>query len=112
MQPYRDIAVLAGMQVLCFLFLAQFEPRFVVIHLYQSILYLAILIFILLLINRRDLMGDYVNTLTFNVIAWSSSIIMIILTFILVYTSIFQSSSAGLTGMLAHLTRLTKAIRL
>ena len=27
MQPYRDIAVLAGTQVLCFLFLAQFEPR-------------------------------------------------------------------------------------
>jgi hypothetical protein len=36
--------MLAGTQVLCFLFLAQFEPRFVVIHLYQSILYLAILI--------------------------------------------------------------------
>ena len=51
MQPYRDIAVLAGTQVLCFLFLAQFEPRFVVIHLYQSILYLAILI---LLYYRED----------------------------------------------------------
>jgi hypothetical protein len=50
-QPYRDIAVLAGTQVLCFLFLAQFEPRFVVIHLYQSILYLAILI---LLYYRED----------------------------------------------------------
>jgi hypothetical protein len=45
-QPYRDIAMLAGTQVLCFLFLAQFEPRFVIIHLYQSILYLAILIFL------------------------------------------------------------------
>ena len=51
MQPYRDIAVLAGTQVLCFLFLAQFEPRFVIIHLYQSILYLAILI---LLYYRED----------------------------------------------------------
>ena len=51
MQPYRDIAVLAGTQVLCFLFLAQFEPRFVVIHLYQSVLYLAILI---LLYYRED----------------------------------------------------------
>jgi hypothetical protein len=50
-QPYRDIAVLAGTQVLCFLLLAQFEPRFVVIHLYQSVLYLAILI---LLYYRED----------------------------------------------------------
>ena len=51
MQPYRDIAVLAGTQVVCFLLLAQFEPSFVVIHLYQSILYLAILI---LLYYRED----------------------------------------------------------
>ena len=62
-----------------------------------------VLIFILLLINRRDLMGDYVNSVTFNVIAWASSIIMIILTFILVYTSIFQPASAGLSGALLHL---------
>ena len=51
MQPYRDIAMLAGTQVLCFLVLVQFEPRYVVIHLYQSILYLAILI---LLYDRED----------------------------------------------------------
>jgi hypothetical protein len=43
-EPYRDIAVLAGTQVLCFLLLTQLEPRFVVIHLYQLILYSAILI--------------------------------------------------------------------
>lgn len=71
-----------------------------------------VLIFILLLINRRDLMGDYTNTLTFNVIAWASSIVMIILTIIALYTSISQPSSAGLSGMLAHLARFTKAIRL
>ena len=52
-----------------------------------------VLIFILLLINRRDLMGDYVNTLAFNVIAWASSIIMIILTFVLVYTVDFPAFS-------------------
>jgi len=26
-----------------------------------------VVIFILLLVNRRDLMGDYVNTVTFNI---------------------------------------------
>jgi len=30
-----------------------------------------VVIFILLLVNRRDLMGEYVNTTTFNVVAWS-----------------------------------------
>ena len=59
-----------------------------------------VLIFILLLINRRDLMGDHVNTLTFNIIAWGSSIIMIILTIILMYVSIFNPGAAGLSGSL------------
>src|SRR5271165_6804338 len=51
-----------------------------------------VIIFILLLVNRRDLMGEYVNTLTFNIIAWVTAIAMIILTLVLVYTSIFVSS--------------------
>jgi Mn2+/Fe2+ NRAMP family transporter len=62
-----------------------------------------VLIFILLLINRRDLMGDHTNTWAFNIIAWASSIIMIILTLVLMYTAIFQSGSAGLSGFLIKL---------
>jgi NRAMP (natural resistance-associated macrophage protein)-like metal ion transporter len=65
-----------------------------------------VLIFILLLINRRDLMGDYVNTWGFNLIAWVTSIIMIILTFILVYAAIFEPDAAGLSGMLMHLRKI------
>jgi len=61
-----------------------------------------VLIFILLLINRRDLMGEHTNTLPFNIVAWASSIIMIILTLILMYTAIFQPS-AGISGFLIHL---------
>jgi len=64
-----------------------------------------VLIFILLLINRRDLMGEHTNTLLFNIVAWASSIIMIILTLILMYTAIFQPS-AGLSGFVVHLFRL------
>jgi Mn2+/Fe2+ NRAMP family transporter len=51
-----------------------------------------VVIFILLLVNRRDLMGEYVNTLTFNIVAWVTAIAMIVLTLVLVYTSIFVSS--------------------
>jgi Mn2+/Fe2+ NRAMP family transporter len=53
-----------------------------------------VLIFILILINRRDLMGDHVNTLAFNVIAWTASVIMIILTLVLIYTSIVPQAGA------------------
>jgi Mn2+/Fe2+ NRAMP family transporter len=51
-----------------------------------------VVIFILLLVNRRDLMGDYVNTTTFNVIAWVTAIAMIVLTLVLTYTAFFQSA--------------------
>ena len=55
-----------------------------------------VLIFILLLINRRDLMGDHTNTLTFNIVAWATGIIMIVLTVVLVYAALFQPAAAGL----------------
>jgi NRAMP (natural resistance-associated macrophage protein)-like metal ion transporter len=43
-----------------------------------------VLIFILLLVNRADLMGNYVNSRTYNVVAWGTSVIMIVLTLIMV----------------------------
>ncbi|MGH9742840.1 MAG: Nramp family divalent metal transporter [Candidatus Acidiferrum sp.] len=52
-----------------------------------------VIIFILLLVNRRDLMGEHVNSLGFNIVAWVTAIAMIILTLVLVYTSIFPSGS-------------------
>jgi NRAMP (natural resistance-associated macrophage protein)-like metal ion transporter len=51
-----------------------------------------VVIFILLLVNRRDLMGDYVNTVTFNVVAWVTAIAMIALTLVLTYMSLFSKS--------------------
>jgi NRAMP (natural resistance-associated macrophage protein)-like metal ion transporter len=54
-----------------------------------------VVIFILLLVNRRDLMGEHVNTLTFNIVAWITAIAMILLTLILAFTSLFQSPTRG-----------------
>jgi len=62
-----------------------------------------VLIFILLLINRRDLMGEHTNTWGFNAVAWTASIVMIILTVVLVYATIFNPSAAGLGGTILHL---------
>jgi Mn2+/Fe2+ NRAMP family transporter len=59
-----------------------------------------VLIFILLLINRRDLMGQHTNSWGFNLVAWASSIVMIILTLILMYTAIAQPSGGGIGGLL------------
>src|SRR6266478_2401488 len=53
-----------------------------------------VVIFILLLVNRRDLMGEYVNTTTFNIVAWVTAIAMIALTLVLTYTALFQHSAA------------------
>ena len=39
-----------------------------------------VLIFMLLLINRQELMGEYVNSRLFNVVAWATAVIMIGLT--------------------------------
>src|SRR5450631_8442 len=44
-----------------------------------------VLIFMLLLINKKDLMGEYVNKPTFNIIAWATTAIMIGLTALYVY---------------------------
>ena len=52
-----------------------------------------VIIFILLLVNRRELMGEYVNTLTFNIVAWVTAIGMILLTLVLTYTAIFQGGT-------------------
>jgi len=52
-----------------------------------------VIIFILLLVNRRDLMGEHVNTLTFNIVAWVTAIAMIVLTLVLVYTSLFTAAA-------------------
>ena len=61
-----------------------------------------VLIFILLLINRRDLMGEFTNSWGFNLIAWGSSIIMIILTLILLYTAIFVPTAPLSGSLLPH----------
>ncbi|HXZ14006.1 MAG TPA: Nramp family divalent metal transporter [Candidatus Sulfotelmatobacter sp.] len=61
-----------------------------------------VLIFMLLLINRTDLMGEYVNTRGINIVAWTTSIVVIILTIVLVYATLAQPGAAGLTGSLLH----------
>jgi NRAMP (natural resistance-associated macrophage protein)-like metal ion transporter len=48
-------------------------------------------IFILLLVNRKDLMGEHTNGFFFNLVAWITAIAMIILTFALVFQALYQA---------------------
>ncbi|VVB72835.1 Divalent metal cation transporter MntH [uncultured archaeon] len=49
-----------------------------------------VLIFMLLLINNKKIMGKYTNSKAFNIVAWTTTIIMSILTVLLVITSLVQ----------------------
>ncbi len=56
-----------------------------------------ILIFMLKLINNKKLMGDHINSRGFNLVAWSTVYVMIILTAIMTVDMIFP----GIVGRLA-----------
>jgi Mn2+/Fe2+ NRAMP family transporter len=47
-----------------------------------------VLIFMLLLINKKELMDEHVNTRSFNVIAWATTVIMIVLTLVLLWNNL------------------------
>jgi Mn2+/Fe2+ NRAMP family transporter len=55
----------------------------------NGILLPVILIFIIKLVNNKQLMGDYVNSPWFNAIAWTCTVLMIILSLIMTFDLIF-----------------------
>ena len=46
-----------------------------------------VLIAMLLLINKRELMGRHINSRFFNIVAWLTTIIMIVLTLMMLFGS-------------------------
>ena len=54
-----------------------------------------VMILMLRLINRSDLMGTYRNNRAFNIIAWTTSSVMIALTLLLVVSSFFPGHLPG-----------------
>ena len=67
-------------------------PRFPLVHVMvlsqvvNGVVLPFVLIFMLLLTNDRELMGEHVNSRTFNVIAWTTVVVMIVLTILMVLT--------------------------
>jgi Mn2+/Fe2+ NRAMP family transporter len=58
-----------------------------------------VLIFMIKLINRRDLMGEKVNSRTFNAVAWFTAVAMIVLTLVLIYAGMFRSDATVIPGL-------------
>jgi len=45
-----------------------------------------VLIFMLLLVNKKELMAEYVNSRTHNIVAWVTTVIMVILSVAYLWT--------------------------
>lgn len=75
MRPYRDIATLAGAQVVCFLFLTHLEPAFFLVHLYQSILYIAILVMLFYMEDRWAYMIGMLASVVWLGMAYATGIL-------------------------------------
>jgi len=54
-----------------------------------------VMVLILLLVNRKDLMGEHVNGKFFNMVAWVISVALIVVTAALAYVTIFTPAGAG-----------------
>ena len=52
----------------------------------NGILLPLVIIFMLLLINRKDLMGEYVNSAWFNGVAWLTAAVVIVLSLVMMLT--------------------------
>ncbi|HZV81623.1 MAG TPA: divalent metal cation transporter, partial [Geobacteraceae bacterium] len=58
-----------------------------------------VLIFMLRLINNRRLMGKYVNGPAFNIIAWITVVIMVILTMLMTFDMLVPGAFGRIFGM-------------
>ena len=75
MRPYRDIGTLAGVQLVCFLLLTHLEPAFFLVHLYQSILYIAILVMLFYMEDRWAYMIGMLASLVWLGMAYATGIL-------------------------------------
>jgi hypothetical protein len=75
MRPYRDVAALAATQVVCFLLLTHLEPSLFLIHFYEAILYIAILVMLFYMEDRWAYMIGIVASVVWLGLAYMSGIL-------------------------------------
>lgn len=84
---YTGLIILGGLSVLLLRETMQ-VPIILFSQVANGILLPFVLIFMLRLCNREDLMGSYRNTRLFNIIAWTTCVVIITLTVLLVISSL------------------------
>jgi hypothetical protein len=75
MKPYREIAALCALQVICFLLLSHLEPDFFLLHFYQTIVYLAILIMLFYMEDRWAYMIGIIAPAVWLLMTFSSGLL-------------------------------------
>jgi Mn2+/Fe2+ NRAMP family transporter len=86
---YALYTALIALGVIFVLFLGRFAQTILLwSQVLNGFLLPVVMIFVLILVNRRDLMGEKVNPKGFNWVAWISTVAMIGLTLIVAYSSI------------------------
>jgi Mn2+/Fe2+ NRAMP family transporter len=86
---YALYTALIALGVIFVLFLGQFAQTILLwSQVLNGFLLPVVMIFVLILVNRRDLMGEKTNPKGFNWVAWICTVAMIVLTLIVAYSSI------------------------
>jgi Mn2+/Fe2+ NRAMP family transporter len=91
---YALYTALIAMGVMFVLFLGRFANTILLwSQVLNGFLLPVVMIFVLILVNRRDLMGEQTNAKGFNWVAWISTVAMIVLTLVVAYSSIREIMS-------------------
>lgn len=75
MRLHRGIATLASAQVLCFVLLSNLEPDFFLLHLYQSIIYIALLLLLFYSEERWAYMIGMLTPAVWLVLAYATGML-------------------------------------
>ncbi|MGH9433507.1 MAG: Nramp family divalent metal transporter [Terriglobia bacterium] len=87
---YTGLIVFGALAVIVLKASAQI-PIILISQVINGILLPFVLIFMLRLVNRKDLMGNYRNTGLFNGIAWTTCVVMIALTLVWIVSTFFPN---------------------
>jgi len=75
MRAYRDIATLCALQIICFVLLTHLEPDFFLFHLYQTIIYVAILLMLFYMEDQWAYMIGILAPVAWLILAFESGML-------------------------------------
>jgi NRAMP (natural resistance-associated macrophage protein)-like metal ion transporter len=84
------ILIAAGAVIVTLLPIPRLIPITILSQVINGAVLPLVLIFMLLLINKRELMGKFVNSRTFNIIAWATTVVVIAMTAAYIWTLRYQ----------------------